>query len=175
MQDIVEHELVRAQAVTPLTLSANIIGIDHIAVAVPDLQAAIEWAKTRLGCQLIEERETTGAHSGMKSAVLGLGGFVVVFVQGTGKDSQITQYVERHGPGIQHVALRVQHIGEAISALEANQFAFSTPRLDSKPLSQIFSVRDPATNMMIELIERRNYTQNPHELLPAQFCDSLSL
>ena len=73
----------------------------------------------------------------------------------TGSDSQVTQFVERHGAGVQHIALRVKDMGQAISALHT--MPFSTPRLDCEPLSQIFSVRDPATGLMLELIERRNY------------------
>jgi methylmalonyl-CoA/ethylmalonyl-CoA epimerase len=137
------------------SLAHNIVGIDHIAVAVPDLEAAVQWATSVLGCSVIEERVTTGKRSGMKSAAVRLGGLTLVFVEGTGRDSQVTQFVERHGPGVQHIALRVKDIGQAISSLP--DMAFSTPRLDCAPLSQIFSVRDPDTGLMLELIERRNY------------------
>jgi 4-hydroxyphenylpyruvate dioxygenase-like putative hemolysin len=147
----------QTRACPPESLAGNILGIDHIAVAVPDLGAAVAWARAKLGCELSEERETQGRHSGMKGATLRLGGLVLVFVEGIGTNSQVTQFVQRHGPGVQHIALRVQNIGQAIIALQANDLAFGTPRLDSVPLSQIFSVRDAATGLMVEFIERRNY------------------
>lgn len=140
-----------------LSLSSNILGIDHLAVAVPELQAAIDWTQRCLGCVLVEQRETVGRSSGMKSAVMRLGKFVLVLVQGTNPDSQVSQFVTRHGAGVQHVALQVRDIGQAIAELQQRGMAFSTPRLDSQPLSQIFSVRDPATGLMIEFIERRDY------------------
>jgi len=138
--------------------AGNVIGIDHVAVAVVDLTAAIQWAVDKLGCTLIEERETQGRYSGMKSAVVRLGGVVIVLVQGTNSESQVAQFTQRHGPGVQHVALNVRDLGHAIDTLQARGLEFSTPRLDGEGLSQIFGMRDPATGLMIELIERRNYT-----------------
>jgi methylmalonyl-CoA/ethylmalonyl-CoA epimerase len=164
------NDNVDTQDTPALPLSRNIIGIDHIAVAVPDLQAAVAWATGQLGCKVIEERTTTGKHSGMKSAAVRLGALTLVFVEGTGSDSQVTQFVERHGAGVQHIALRVKDMGQAISALHT--MPFSTPRLDCEPLSQIFSVRDPATGLMLELIERRNYDGFSDQNVQALF-DSL--
>ena len=127
-------------------------------MAVGDLEGAIAWAISKLGCVLVERRETQGRRSGMKSAVLRLGGLVIVLVQGTNAESQVTQFVEMHGPGVQHIGLLVRHLGQAITALEANGMEFSTPRLDGEEgLSQIFSARDPSSGLMIEFIERRNY------------------
>lgn len=140
-----------------LGLDGNILGIDHIAVAVPHLSLAIEWATHRLGGKVIESRETQGRFSGMKSAVVKLGGLVLVLVQGTSRESQVSQFVEKHGAGVQHIALRVRNLASAIADLEAQELPFSTPRLDSEGLSQRFSVRDPDTGLMIELVERRNY------------------
>jgi methylmalonyl-CoA epimerase len=167
MKVTTESTVTGGQTKAALALADNIVGIDHIAVAVPDLQAAVQWAQNLLGCEVIEERVTTGKHSGMKSAAVRLGALKIVFVEGTGEDSQVTQFVQRHGAGVQHIALRVQDIGQAISALP--RMAFSTPRLDCDPLSQIFSVRDPATGLMIELIERRNYEGFSDENVQALF------
>lgn len=144
-------------ASTETNLDSNVMGIDHIAVAVPDLEAAVAWATGKLGGRVIEQRETRGRLSGMRSAVVKLGGSVMVFVQGIGEDSQVSQFVEKHGAGVQHIALQVMDIGKAIADYETLGMAFSTPRLDSPKLSQRFSQRDPATGLMIELIERRNY------------------
>lgn len=162
-----EPAITAGQGVVTPALADNIVGIDHIAVAVPDLQAAVQWSQNVLGCQVIEERVTTGNHSGMKSAAVRLGALTIVFVEGTGSDSQVTQFVKRHGAGVQHIALRVKDIGQAISSLP--HMTFSTPRLDCEPLSQIFSLRDPATGLMIELIERRNYEGFSDENVQALF------
>jgi 4-hydroxyphenylpyruvate dioxygenase-like putative hemolysin len=138
-------------------LSMNTLGIDHIAVAVPDLQAAVSWLRGVLGFDLDEMRETHGKSSGMKSAVMRLGPVTVVLTEGIGQNSQTTQFVETYGPGVQHVAFLVTDLGQAIEAMEGTGMTFSSPRLDSDGLSQIFSHRDPTTGLMVELIERRDF------------------
>jgi hypothetical protein len=67
------------------SLQDNILEIDHLAIAVPNLRAATQWINTRLGFEVIEERETHGARSGMKSAVLRLGPITLVLVEGIGE------------------------------------------------------------------------------------------
>jgi 4-hydroxyphenylpyruvate dioxygenase-like putative hemolysin len=64
--------------------------------------------------------------------------------------------VREFGAGVQHVAFRVADLGQATEILGANGIEFSSPRLDSDDLSQIFSVRNDATGLMVELIERQN-------------------
>lgn len=136
-------------------LSDLVLGIDHIALAVPDLQAATTWVRDVLGFSLIEERQTQGRHSGMKSAVLRTGSVTIVLTEGIGDSSQTTQFVREFGAGVQHVAFRVSDIGRAADMMRANGLEFSSPRLDSDQLSQIFSTRNPATGLMVELIERQ--------------------
>lgn len=139
------------------SLNENILAIDHIALAVPDIAAAIKWVRDVLGFELEEERETLGKRSGMKSAVLRLGFVTIVLTEGIGQNSQTTQFVEAYGPGVQHVAFRVNNLEAAIKVMQQNGLAFSSPRLDSDGLSQIFSRRDPSTGLMVELIERRDF------------------
>lgn len=138
-------------------LDDNVVGIDHLAVAVPNLDASVTWMKDVLGFRLVEKRETQGRHSGMKSAVMRLGAATIVLTEGIGKNSQTTQFVENFGAGVQHVAFRVNDLGQAIEALQSTGLQFCSPRLDSDGLSQIFSHRDESTGLMVELIERRQY------------------
>ena len=55
-----------------------VTGIDHIAVAVPDLAEAIDWYTNKLGFHLVEERETRGERTSMLSAVVTAGSAVIV-------------------------------------------------------------------------------------------------
>lgn len=135
----------------------NIVGIDHIALAVPDLNAAVEWMQKNIGFCLDDVRQTNGKKSGMKSAVLRLGPITVVVTQGVGESSQTSQYIENFGAGVHHVAFQVNDLGQAIQSMQSKGVEFSTPRLDSDGLSQIFLNRDRSTGLMIEFIERRNF------------------
>lgn len=138
-------------------IKENVLGIDHLALAVPDLNAAIKWVRDVLGFEFDERRETQGKSSGMKSAVMRLGSVTLVLTEGIGEKSQTTQFVNNFGAGVQHVAFRVNDLAEAIESMESRGMQFSSPRLDSDGLSQIFSRRDEATGLMVELIERRNF------------------
>lgn len=139
-------------------LAENILGIDHLAIAVENLEIAICWVRDSLGFSLEEVRETKGKTGGMKSAVLRLGTIVLVLTEGIGENSQITQFLKNFGPGVQHIAFNVKDLSIVHQELLNKGIEFSTPRLDSEGLSQIFSVREKSTGMMIELIERRNYS-----------------
>jgi catechol 2,3-dioxygenase-like lactoylglutathione lyase family enzyme len=60
------------------TLNENITGIDHLALAVPDLANATCWMRDVLGFRLGNVRETFGKYFGMKSAVLRLVSITIV-------------------------------------------------------------------------------------------------
>src|SRR5437868_4854335 len=88
----------------PGALSDMVIEIDHVAIAVVDLEAAIRWYSNGLGLSVLERRTTTGDHTSMKSAVLKAGRSIVVLIQGVEPDSQVCRFIEEFGPGVQHVA-----------------------------------------------------------------------
>ncbi|MES2939606.1 MAG: VOC family protein [Pseudomonadota bacterium] len=154
-------------------LSSCVMGIDHIALAVPDLEAATAWIRNVLGFTLVEKRETMGLKTGMKSAVLRLGPVTIVLTEGIGATSQVSQFVEEFGAGVQHVAFRVNDLGKAAAAMQARGLQFSSPRLDSDQLSQIFSTRDAATGLMVELIERQGGFQGFRDENVQRLFDSL--
>src|SRR5260370_11772889 len=85
-------------------------GFDHIAVAVPDLEASISWFTTVLGFSLKERRNTEGSKTGMISAVLEAGPLNIVLLQGTTPESQVSRFVQHYGPGVQHLAIQVDNI-----------------------------------------------------------------
>ncbi len=136
-------------------LSDLVLGIDHLALAVPDLGAATAWIRDVLGFSLVEKRETHGKTSGMKSAVLRIGSVTIVLTEGIGESSQTSQFVREFGAGVQHVAFRVSDLTQAAAMMRAQGLTFSSPQLDSDQLSQIFSLRNEATGLMVELIERQ--------------------
>lgn len=128
--------------------------IDHIAIAVKDLPKAISFYRDILGLEVVEERETLGKFSGMVSAVLSAGKFSIVLVQGTSEKSQVSQYIEAYGVGVQHVALAVDDIDDAVATLKEKGIEFVTDIIVGSGIKQIFSRRDKTSGMMFEIIER---------------------
>lgn len=89
----------------------------------------------------------------MVSAVIRAGETLLVLVQGTTPESQVSRYVENYGPGVQHVALTVENLPEMVADLKAKGVEFDAV-VDSPGLRQAFTHRDKASGMMFELIER---------------------
>jgi methylmalonyl-CoA epimerase len=128
--------------------------VDHIAVAVNDLEASIEFYRTVLGFQLHERRRTEGKTTAMVSAVMKAGPITVVLLQGTSPDSQVSKYVEHYGPGVQHIAVAVEDLPAMAEDLKGAGLEFDTNVISSPGLRQIFTARDPGSGMMYEFIER---------------------
>ncbi len=128
--------------------------VDHVAIAVRDLEDSIKLYTEVLGFELKERRRTEGQHTAMVSAVLKAGPVTVVLLQGTSPDSQVSRFVEHFGPGVQHVAIGVQNLPEMAEELKAAGMEFDTTVIQSPGLRQIFSKRDSGSGMMFEFIER---------------------
>jgi len=141
--------------VKPVTMLAKYVtAIDHVAIAVPDLEESIKFYTEVLGFELTERRRTEGKQTAMISAVLKAGAITVVLLQGTSSESQVSRFVEHFGPGVQHLALGVQNLPEMAAELKAAGMEFDTTVIESPGLRQIFSKREAGSGMMFEFIER---------------------
>ncbi|MEZ9651912.1 VOC family protein [Vibrio lentus] len=132
----------------------NYIEIDHIAIAVNDLDEAIEYYEGVAGLSFEKKLSVQGENSGMISAIMKGNNFSFVLLQSTSEGSQIDEYIKKYGPGVQHVAIRVNKIEQAYDSLKDNQVDFSTNIIESPGLKQAFTNRDDNSGVMIELIER---------------------
>lgn len=133
----------------------TILELDHVAVAVEDLDAAVAWHSKALGFKEISRRVTTGERTAMKSAVMKAGKAVIVLVQGTCEESQVSRFIARHGQGVQHVALAVTDLDQAVASLEAHGIAVDTPMIVDHGIRQVFLARTAESDVRYELIERR--------------------
>jgi methylmalonyl-CoA epimerase len=139
-------------------ISEHLVRVDHIAVAVADLNVAIRWYSEVLGFKCIERRALDGRRSGMVSAVMQAGPIVFVLVQGTNPDSQVSRFIQHYGQGVQHVALQVNNIEGLVQRLDRRGMSFSTDIVKSPGLRQTFTKRSSQTGLMIELIERGEFS-----------------
>lgn len=135
-------------------LADQVLGIDHVAIAVEDIDASIAWYASALGFSLMERSAVCGDHSGMLYAVLKAGETTVVLVQGTSPESQVSKFLTAFGSGMHHIAYAVANLDDAIaSATRAGGIA-DTPVISDEGIRQAFLQRDPTTGIRIELIER---------------------
>ncbi len=135
-------------------LSKYATSIDHVAIAVRDLEGSIRFYTEVLGFELKERRRTEGKQTAMVSAVLTAGPITVVLLEGTSPESQVSRFVEHFGAGVQHLAIGVRNLPEMAEELKAAGMEFDTTVIEGGGLRQIFSARDPGSGMMFEFIER---------------------
>ena len=91
--------------------------IDHIGVAVDDLDSALVLYRDRLGMP-VQHRETV-EEFGVEAVLLGIGDSHVELLRPVDEGSAVARFVERHGPGIHHVAYRTDDIESALESVRA--------------------------------------------------------
>lgn len=128
--------------------------VDHVAIAVVDMDAALFLYRDIFGFEVVKQLEIEGSSSGMKSAELNAGGFFIVLVQGTSPESQVCRYIEKYGPGVQHLAVEVDNVEQLSDRLRASGVKFATDLIRGSNLVQIFTQRDSNCGMMFEFIQR---------------------
>ncbi len=89
--------------------------IDHIGVAVADLDAAIELHADVYGMPLVH-RETV-AEQGVEAALLDIGDGHVELLAPLGDDTPVGRFLASRGPGLHHVAYRVEDVAAALRTL----------------------------------------------------------
>lgn len=91
--------------------------IDHVGVAVDDLDAALALYGESLGMPLAH-RETV-AEQGVEAALLDVGDGHVELLSPLSPDTPVGKFLARRGPGLHHVAYRVQDIEATLEQLRA--------------------------------------------------------
>jgi methylmalonyl-CoA/ethylmalonyl-CoA epimerase len=102
-------------------------GLDHVAILVSDLDAAIRLYRDVYGLELAEVEEVPSEK--VRVAIFGHGAGRIELVSPSGPDSPMARTIEKRGEGLHHVCLEVPDIEKAMAALSAQ----GAPLLDEKP------------------------------------------
>jgi methylmalonyl-CoA/ethylmalonyl-CoA epimerase len=98
---------------------ARVVRIDHIAVAVKDVEAGIGSYQKILGAELIEKAELSIQGNRMLAAYLKVGDGLVVLDGAVEPGGFIAKFIERHGEGLHHIGIVVDDLDEYVRELEA--------------------------------------------------------
>ena len=140
------------------------MGIDHITLCVENLDAA-EYLFTKiLGFEVIWSARDVGSdQSSMDTIVVQRGDAKVALMQGRDKavKSQISEFIEKYGQGVQHVAIAVDDIEAVCREWEAHGVQFSGPLKEGRdgfgPLKQRFTYPlFPGAGVFLELTQRQH-------------------
>jgi methylmalonyl-CoA/ethylmalonyl-CoA epimerase len=127
--------------------------IDHVAMAVEDLDEAIALYQGRLGMR-VQHRETV-PQWGVEAVLLGIGDGHVELLRPFEADSGVGRFLERRGPGMHHVAYRTDDIDSALESVRAA----GVDLIDERPRTGIRRSRvafmDPKSTggVLMELVE----------------------
>jgi methylmalonyl-CoA/ethylmalonyl-CoA epimerase len=91
--------------------------IDHVGVAVEDLDEAVALFSERLDMP-VQHRETVAAQ-GVEAVLLGVGESHVELLRPLSPETAVGRFLERNGPGLHHVAFGTDDIDSALNAVRA--------------------------------------------------------
>jgi len=128
--------------------------IDHIAIAVENIEQAIELFEKNLGLR-VTHREAVAGYD-VETATFAIGDTAIELVEGKTEESAVRKFVQSRGPGIHHIAFAVDDIGKAIAALEATglQMIDKTPRRGKEGSLVAFIHPKSTQKILYELVER---------------------
>ncbi len=142
----------------PALASALVTAIDHVGIAVPDLDAAIRWYHDHLG--MIVLHEEVNEDQGVREAMLSVRGAAVGSAQiqllaPLDEKSTIAKFIDTRGPGLQQLAYRTSDIEALSERLRADgvRLLYEAPRRGTADSRINFIHPKDAGGVLIELVE----------------------
>jgi methylmalonyl-CoA epimerase len=133
----------------------NLKNIDHIGIAVSNLQESLTFWEASLGIELHGIEDV--AEQKVRTAFLPIGEAEIELLEPTSPDSSVAKFIEKRGEGLHHIAIRVDDIEAALAELKAKgvQLIDEMPR-NGAGGARIAFVHPKATHgVLLELCERR--------------------
>lgn len=138
--------------------TALVTAIDHVGIAVADLDAAIAWYHDHLGMILVHEE--VNEEQGIREAMLAVRGAPVGTAQlqlmaPIDESSTIAKFLDKRGPGIQQMAMRVSDLDTLIERLREQgvRLIYDAPRRGAANSRINFIHPKDAGGVLIELVE----------------------
>jgi len=137
--------------------------IDHVAIAVRDLDAAIAWYGDVLGATVVHLEDVDA--DGVREALIKVGSSYIQLLTPTREDSTVAAFLERKGEGLHHVAYRVANCAEALAAVKASgaRVIDEVPRPGSRQTTIAFVHPKASFSTLIELVEESVATRSTRD------------
>jgi methylmalonyl-CoA/ethylmalonyl-CoA epimerase len=127
--------------------------IDHVAIAVNDLEAAIAWYAEVFGA-LVVHREVVES-DGVEEALVRVADSYIQLLTPTRDDSPVAKYLASKGEGLHHIAYRVDDCALALDAVKASgaRVIDESPRPGSRNTTVAFVHPKSSFGTLIELVQ----------------------
>lgn len=129
--------------------------LDHIGIAVKNLEEAVRFYKDVLGLELEGIEEVP--EENVRVAMFKVGDTHIELLQGTTQDSAISKFIEKRGEGIHHIAVRVDDVDKSVETLKSRGavLVYEKSKLVSRGSRKINFVHPKSTGgVLLELVER---------------------
>jgi methylmalonyl-CoA/ethylmalonyl-CoA epimerase len=136
--------------------------IEHIGIATRSIEDSLKFWRDALG---LEVRHTeTVEEQGVRVAMLPAGASAVELLEPTGSDSPVAKFLEKRGPGIHHVAVRVPDIRAALSRLKEKgaRLIDEEPRVGAGGCLVAFVHPSSTGGVLFELVEHQREAETSH-------------
>jgi methylmalonyl-CoA/ethylmalonyl-CoA epimerase len=130
-----------------------ILDIDHVGIAVTDLEEAVERYRRSLG---VEPSHRERVHDqGVEEVLFQVGTSFVQLLGALGPDTPVGSFLATRGPGVHHVAYRVDDVAAALAHLrsEGVRLVDETPRRGSRNTLIAFVHPKGMEGVLVELVE----------------------
>ncbi len=138
-------------------LARFVTAIDHVGIAVPDLDVAIAFYRDNFGLEVAHEEvnEEQGVREAMLHAPGDHDGTAVQLLAPLHEDSTIAKFIGRSGPGLQQLAYRVSDVDVAADALRGKglRLLYDEARRGTSNSRVNFVHPKDAGGVLIELVE----------------------
>lgn len=142
-----------------MTQSAPVPGlfthIDHVGVAVPDLEEAIAFYEEKYGMTMLHRE--TNEEQGVQEAMMAVGesGSCIQLLAPLDESSTIAKFLGRNGPGIQQMAYRVTDIDAVCATLRERglRVLYDSPKRGTSDSRVNFIHPKDAGGILVELVE----------------------
>jgi methylmalonyl-CoA/ethylmalonyl-CoA epimerase len=140
-----------------------ITGVDHVGIAVPDLDEAIAFYADTFGFTL--RHQEANEEQGVREAMMAVGSSDVCLqlLAPLTPESTIGKFLERSGPGMQQLAYRVTNIDDAMAAAQAEglRLLYDEPRRGTAGSRINFIHPKDAGGVLVELVEPAHLSEPP--------------
>lgn len=139
--------------------------IDHVGVAVPDLDDAIAFYRDSLGMELAHEE--TNEEQGVREAMMRVGdsGSCIQLLAPLTPESTIAKFLDRNGQGMQQLAYRVEDIDAVCATLRERglRLLYDTPKRGTSNSRVNFIHPKDARGVLVELVEPDRSGASAHQ------------
>lgn len=127
--------------------------IDHVAIAVNDLEAAIAYYRDTYGCE-VEHREVV-EKDGVEEALLRVADSYIQLLTPSRDDSTVAKFLANKGEGLHHIGYRVDSCAAALESVKAHggRVLDEVPRPGSRGTSVAFVHPKGAFGTLVELVQ----------------------